>query len=155
MNKPKPAALPYAETVSYWKTGKSQADRRLQEAVSLIEKRGGKIRVAAWGQDPDLGRECYCVQFVFGAEEFRLVWPVLPTRKNRPEDLRSARLQAATLLFYDVKAKLLAAEVLGIRQAFFSQLLLPDGKSVVEHSNDPMALPQILNRGLPAPESHP
>lgn len=132
--------LPMAETVSYWKSGKSTADRRLQETCALIERRGGTIRVAAWGQDPVLQREAYCVQFVHGTEEFRLVWPVLPTRKAT----RSARLQAATMLFHDVKAKIVAAEVLGVRQAFFSHLLLTDGRTVIEHSGDARALPQIL-----------
>jgi hypothetical protein len=56
---------------------------------------------------------------------------VLPSEKGNE---LAARRQAATMLYHDTKAKCLSAVVLGTRIAFFSYLLLPDGRTAAEAS---------------------
>lgn len=154
---PAHTALPFDETVSYWKSGTSSPDKWLSDSAALIAKRGGQLLISAFGVDPTIQREAYCLRFRFKEDLFSLTWPVLPTRLGRPDEQQAARRQAATMLFHDVKAKLLAAEVLGMRRAFFSHLLLGDGRTVVDHAQDVAALPQILEATprLTAPESQP
>ena len=62
---------------------------------------------------------------------------------------RSARIQAATLLFHDVKAKSITAKVLGFRAAFFSYLALPDGRTMAEMATPELvgAFPKLLMEG--------
>ena len=73
--------------------------------------------------------------FEIKGEHFKIIWPVLPSRSK---DEMAARRQAATLMFYDVKAKLMTAGVLGFRTAFFQYVLLPDGRTAGE-----VALPEL------------
>ncbi len=129
----RPHALPFAEDVNYWKTGKSSPDTLVSKAVEIIRKLGGTNIAEAFGSYD--GRAAFIVQFNFGEERFRIAWPCLPQRKA---DERAARIQAATFLFYDVKAKALSAAILGPRAVFIGSLLLPSGKTVTES-----ALPAI------------
>ena len=66
---------------------------------------------------------------------------MLPSR-GRNEG--AARIQAATLIYHDTKAKCLSAVVLGARAAFFSYWMLPDGRTAVEAS-----VPELA-KGIPA-----
>ena len=63
-------------------------------------------------------------------QQFKVVWPVLPTRSGR-DDI-NARRQAVTLLYHDIKAKAMTASILGVRAAFFNYLALPDGRMASE-----------------------
>ena len=81
------------------------------------------------------------IGFEINNDRFKLVWPVLPT-KTKGND-RPARIQAATMLYHDVKARCISATVMGSRKAFFSYLLLPDGKTAAE-----TALSE-LSKGIP------
>lgn len=74
---------------------------------------------------------------------FKLMWPVLPSREG---NVKAARIQAATMLYHDVKAKVVTAKVLGTRAAFFQYLLLPDGRSASEATTPELAnqIPQLL-----------
>ena len=65
------------------------------------------------------------ISFEFEKEQYKVVWPVLP---SRTKDDRAAKIQAATMLYHDIKAKCLSASVLGTRTSFFAFLLLPDGQ---------------------------
>ncbi len=76
--------------------------------------------------------------FSLNGDRFKIIWPVLP---SKCEDEAAARRQAATMLFHDVKAKCVAAQVLGGRMAFFCYLSLPDGR-IVGH----LAAPEIMNQ---------
>ena len=117
--------LPYAEDINYWQTGTSAADTWLDKAKKEIKAAGGKIGNEAFGRD-EAGRAAYMLDFSFGAEHFRVVWPVLPSKSNNE---RAAKIQAATMLYHDVKAKAVSAKVHGARAAFFQYLLLPDGRA--------------------------
>lgn len=122
--------LPYAEDINYWKTGRSDPDVWMQRAKAQIEKLGVKLLSEGYGKSGD--RAAYLLHFEAQGEQFRVIWQVLPTKTG---DERAAKIQAATLLYHDVKAKCLEATVKGARVAFFEYLLLPDGKTASEASN--------------------
>lgn len=121
-------ALPYADEIRYWKTGQSSPDTWIEKTICVIKEMGGSGVSEAFGSSR--GRAAFCLSFEIGDEKFRVIWPVLPVR--RAEDERAARIQAATLLYHDCKAKAIAASVLGARAAFFHALQLPDGRTVGE-----------------------
>ena len=133
--------LPFAEEINYWKTGRSSPDTWIERAIKQIEKLGGKVLTEAFGSEPATGRSAFMIGFEINNDRFKLVWPVLPTKTEGNE--RPARIQAATMLYHDVKARCISATVLGSRRAFFSYLLLPDGKTAAE-----TALSE-LSKGIP------
>lgn len=156
--RPEKDQLPFAEEVSYWRSGSSSPEKWLEGAARLIQKRGGRVLLSASGLDQTTDRLAYCLRFQFQDDVFSVVWPVLNCKRGKPADTETMRKrQAATMLFHDVKAKLMAAEVLGARRAFFAHLVLPDGRTIVDHAQDVAALPQILDSTprLTAPEAQP
>jgi hypothetical protein len=134
--------LPYAESVNYWQTGRSSPDKWIADAKRLIQKAGGQILGEAFGQDGQ-GNAAFMLAFAIGGDNFKIVWPVLKSRTGKEQ---AARIQAATFLFHDVKAKCLSASILGARAAFFSYLVLPDGRAASEASTPELydAIPEIL-----------
>ena len=120
--------LPYAENINYFKTSRSSPDIWMQRAKDQIEKFGGKVLAEGFGSNSE-GQAAYMIGFEMEADKFKVVWPVLPSEDNNE---KSARIQAATMLYHDVKAKCISATVLGARAAFFSYLLLPDGRTAIE-----------------------
>lgn len=130
--------LPYAEGVNYWRTGQSSADTWIDKAKAEIKAAGGKVLADAFGNAD--GRAAYMLHFQFGAESFRVTWPVLPTRTKRDTDERAARIQAATMVYHDIKAKSVSAKVRGFRAAYFEYLMLSDGRTASE-----VAEPEIVN----------
>jgi hypothetical protein len=50
-------------------------------------------------------------------------------------------VQAATMLYHDVKAKAVSAKVHGVRAAFFQYLALPDGRTAAQ-----LAAPDLTDR---------
>lgn len=132
--------LPYAEEIGhYWKTSVSSPDSWLSKTSELIKKTGGIIIAEAFGTAQ--GRGAFMLTFEIKGENYKIIWPVLPSKGNNE---LAARRQAATLLFYDVKAKLMTASVLGFKTAFFQYVLLPDGRTAGE-----VALPE-LTRAFPS-----
>ena len=117
--------LPFAEDTHYWQTGKSSPDTWVEMARKLIVETGGTIQAEAFGQDAT-GLAAYMLGFTLDAETFRIVWPVLTTRKG---NIKAARIQAATMLYHRVKAACMSAAILAGRAAFFSHLVLPDGRT--------------------------
>ncbi|GAI85532.1 unnamed protein product, partial [marine sediment metagenome] len=75
------------------------------------------------------GKAAYMMAFKIGNDSFKVVWPVLPSRTGKPS---AAKVQAATLLYHDIKAKAMTASVLGASVAFFSYMMLPDGRVASE-----------------------
>lgn len=128
--------LPCAEDVNYWKTGKRSPDALLDNASKLIEQVGGHVTGRAMGMS--MGASAVMLGFEIDGEQFRIVWPVLVTSSGE-RDTPAARIQAATFVYHDVKAKCMVAKVLGPRLAFFANLLL-DGRPVAE-----MAAPQLMD----------
>lgn len=133
----------YAEDVgNYWKTGQSAPDTWIDRAKAEIKGAGGKVFSEAYGSDGG-GRSAYMIEFGFGDERFRAVWPVLKSRTNNE---RAARIQAATMLYHDIKAKAVSAKVHGAKAAFFQYLLLPDGRTAAQVATPDIAglYPKLL-----------
>lgn len=140
--------LPYANTLNYWKTGRSSPDAWVEKARRQIEKLGGVVTGEAFGSDGN-GRSAYMLSFEIGGDAFRVVWPVLPVKN--PRDERAARVQAATMLYHDVKMRCLASAVLGTRTAFFAYFLLPDGRQAAEVAAPELARLSPLMLAAPQP----
>lgn len=117
--------LPNAEDLPCWKSGQSSPDAWLEKTVSEIKRAKGQIRQQMWGTDAASQREAFLILFEVAGDLFQLVWPVLPSKTGNE---RAARIQAATLMYHDVKAKCVTARVFGARSAFFQHYLLPDGR---------------------------
>jgi hypothetical protein len=127
----------YAEDVGhYWRTGTSSPDTWIDKARREIAAANGEVLGEAFGRD-EMGRAAFLLEFSFDGERFRIVWPVLESRTGNE---KAARIQAATFLYHDVKARCMAAKVLGKRAAFFNYLLLPDGRTAAQ-----LAAPELVN----------
>jgi len=137
-----PFQLPFAEDVNYWQSGKSPPDAWIDRTKALVKGLGGVILMDAFGSDAS-GRAAFAMQLEIGGEQYKVIWPVLPSRTKNE---RAARIQAATMLYHDVKQRCLSAVVLGARAAFFSYLVLPDGRTAAEVATPELAdsLPALL-----------
>lgn len=137
------ADLPYGEDLNYWKTGRSVPDVWIERTRGVIESLGGQLLQEAFGQETQTGQAAFMLAFEIGGERFKLVWPVLPTKSG---DDRAARVQAASMLYHDVKGRCVRAAVFGARNAFFECLLLPDGRQMMELSAPEVAssVPKLL-----------
>ena len=121
----------FAEDARYFQTSRSAPDTWIERACELIADLGGEVRGHAYGMGLN-GRGSFMLAFEIGGEPYKVVWPVLPAQYSKNE--RAAKVQAATMLYHDIKAKCISAQVLGTRAAFFSYLLLPDGRTAAEVS---------------------
>ena len=120
--------LPYAEDIGhYWQTSQSSPDIWIDRAKKLIESLDGVILAEGFGSVED--KAAYMMAFKIGDDNFKVVWPVLSSKTGKT---LGARRQAATLLYHDIKAKAMTASVLGTKVAFFSYLMLPDGRTTSE-----------------------
>lgn len=126
----------YAEDVNYWQTSTISPDSWIDKAKHEIVTAGGSTGSEAFGNDGD-GRAAFMLEFAFGRDRFRIVWPVLESKTGRD---RAAKIQAATMLYHDVKAKCVSAKVHGARAAFFQYAMLPDGRTAAQ-----LADPEIVN----------
>jgi len=115
------AKTTYAEEVNYWKTGQSSPDTWIDRAKGEIIATGGKVLSEAYGSEMATGRSAFMLSFSFGEDMFKAVWPVLPSKSKNE---KAARIQAATMLYHDIK-----------NSAFFHYLMLPDGRNVSQASN--------------------
>ena len=98
-----------------------------------------------FGRETQAGRSAFMLAFKIDDEQFKVVWPVLPSKSGNE---RAARIQAATMLYHDVKARCVSAKVLGPRAAFFNYLVLPDGRTTVEAASPELVdmLPALFDR---------
>ena len=135
----------YAEEVNYWKTSRTSPDRWVEKAKREIAKAGGVVLGEAFGSESS-GRAAYMLAFEFSGEQFKVIWPVLSTKTGNGS---AARIQAATMLYHDVKAKAVKAKVFGFRAAFFCYLALPDGRTMSEISTPELveSVPRLLMGG--------
>lgn len=124
----------YAEDLNYWKTGTSNPDTIMQNAKSEIESINGVINGEAFMKVGE--RSVYMLTFTIGDDLFKAAWPVLESRTG---NLLAARRQAATMLYHDVKAKVVMAKVMGARVAFMPFLVLPSGRGAAEATNRELA----------------
>lgn len=114
----------YAEDVNYWKSSQTAPDTWIDKAKDEIRKVRGTI--TGEGFLSDGSKSGYMLAFKFGDEAFQAVWDVLPSKTG---NVRAARIQAATMLYHDVKNRCVLVKVKGIRFAFMPYLLLPDGRT--------------------------
>ena len=114
--------LPYAETVSYFQTSQTSPNTWMDKTKRLIKELGGKVIMEGYGNEPQSGRSAFMPAFEVGEDRFKLVWPVLPSRSKNE---RAAKIQAATLMYHDVKARCLSAAIFGAQHSFFAFLQLP------------------------------
>ena len=117
----------YAESMNYWKTSSITPGSWQDKTSQQIKKLGGTVHMIG-EVIHDSGRPAYVILFEIGGDRFQLVWPTLPLKKNTINNRKSAAIQAATMMFHDVKARCLSAYVLGTKKAFFSYYLLDDGR---------------------------
>lgn len=128
----------YAEDVgNYWKTSTAGPDTWIDKTKAEIKAAGGRVIRDAFGNDEG-GNAAFMIEFTFGADAFRAVWPVLPSR-TRAE--RAARIQAATFLYHEVKARCMSAKVLGAKVSFFGYMVLPDGRTASQ-----LAMPELTTQ---------
>ena len=141
----------YAEDVNFWHTGKSDPGKWMDLARKQIIELGGKVKGEGFGSDSE-GRGAFMLAFELEGEMFKIIWPILPTRYRGQES--ATRRQAATMLYHYVKSVALYSVVVGSRAAFFSHLMLPDGRVASQVANDELveALPAmlLLNAGPPS-----
>lgn len=124
--------LIYANDINYWKTGSGSPDNWIEKAKKQIEQLGGNVIAEAFGSES--GRSAFMLGFEIGGEKFKAIWPVLKPKNEK--DYIAAKRQAATMLYHDIKAKCVAATVKGPRAAFFEYLMLPDGRTAAQVSNE-------------------
>ena len=131
--------IPYAEDVSYWKTGSSSPDVWIDKTRRQIEKAGGEVISEAFAAQK--GHEAFLLEFILDGASFKLTWPVLPTKKG---ETLAARRQAATFIYHDVKARCDVVMIRGARFAFLPYLVLRGGRTAGEME------PRELERRMPA-----
>lgn len=141
--------LPYAETMNYWQSSGVSPDSWIEKAKTEISRAGGKILGNGFVNEGTTGRSAFMLAFSFGDDQFKAVWPVLPTKSGNNQ--ASARIQAATMLYHDVKARCVAAKVLGFRSTFFNWLVLPNGQTASEAATPDLmqSIPALLNAPQP------
>ena len=114
----------YAEEVNFWMTGKSSTDVWMERTKKQIVELGGAVKAEGFGSD-DRGRAAFMLGFTIGADSFKIIWPVLQSQTGKA---LAARVQAATMLYHYIKSVCLYAVIVGARSAFFTHLMLPDGR---------------------------
>jgi hypothetical protein len=121
----KKPGLSYAEGLPYWQTSKSGVEswiEKIKKEITRYPSLKGKVVTEAVMTIDDVSS--IVLEFELQGDLFRIQWPVM---KSKSGNQRAEKVQAATMIFYDVKARVITALVLGARAAFLSFLLLPDG----------------------------
>lgn len=115
----------YAEDIGhYWKTSQSSPDTWLENTKKEIRAIGGVIIGEMVGMIN--GKAGLMLEFKADNQHFRIIYPVLPTRKE--SDSIAAKRQAATAMYHEVKALCVSVKFRGITATFHNYLLLPDGR---------------------------
>jgi len=119
----------YAEDVNYWKTSRSDPDSWIEKTVRLITEKGGVVH--HYGAATINGSSAFQIEFSIDSDTFRIKWPALKTQTG---ETRATKVQAATMMYHDVKAKLMNSLIFGAKAGFI-QYLLVDGETVSERQN--------------------
>jgi len=116
----------YAEDLPYWKTSQSAPDKWLERIGDMIRKSGGEVLQQGFLQSN--GRAAYMLMFSLGENRFKITWPVMQSKDQKSD--YAAKVQAVTMMYHDVKNRLVTAMVHGFRAAFLEYFLLPDGRTL-------------------------
>ena len=130
------------EKLPYWKSSKSGPDTWIERTIKLITKFGGELINQASGMDYRSGMAAFLIVFKLQGDIFKIVFPVLEPKKQ--SDMKAAKVQAATILYHDVKSRLISAEILGARNVFFGSLLLENGMTAAEMENPELSVKKIF-----------
>ncbi len=95
----------YAEDLNYWQTSRTSSDTWIEKAKRQITQAGGTVLGEGFGSEAQTGRAAYMIAFQIDGQAFRITWPVLPSRTGKTT---AARIQAATMLYHDIKARCLS-----------------------------------------------
>jgi len=131
------------EKISYWKTSKSSPDTWLDRTVKLIEDYGGTLLNQVQGTDHTTGNAAFMIIFKLEGSTFKVIFPVLKPKNQ--SDMKAAKIQAATILYHDIKARLVSSIILGARNVFFGNLLLDDGMTAAELENPRLSIKKIFS----------
>jgi hypothetical protein len=135
----------YADDISYWKTSKNSADHWMAKTKKMIIEHGGIVISDLCGTIN--GRTAFMINFELENDHYRITFPCLPTRHG--EEL-PAKIQAATLIYHEVKSRIMASLVLGNRSAFFQYLMLPSGRTASEEVDPQRTLEALRIIQLPS-----
>ena len=108
----------------------------MNRILGEITKAAGIVTTKAVVETED--RACIFLEFRFAADIFKIDWEALESRKG---DRKAALIQAAAMIYHDIKAKVVSAQVKGHRKAFIEYLKLPSGYVVADLADD---LPMML-----------
>jgi len=122
---------PYADDLPYFKTSKMASDSWIDKAKVEIVRAKGQVETEAFASGD--GKEAFLLGFSFGEDRFTIHWPVLKPRDIK--DAKAAKVQAATMLYHDVKSRCISARVMGVRSAFMGYLLMANGQTADQVSN--------------------
>lgn len=141
--------LPYAEDIPYFQTSQSGSDTWIERTKKLINDAGGKQIKEAYVDEGD--RSAFMISFVIGSESYKIMWPVLPTKSNKQ---KAAKIQAATLMYHDVKSRCITSMVFGSHTAFLPFLLMADGRTASQVTTPELTngLPGLITLPTPASE---
>lgn len=129
----------YAEDVNYWKSSTSHYDSWMDKTKRLIMSIGGLIGAEAFGAN--FGKSAFFLRFSIDRDSYQITWEVLPSKTR---DDKAAKIQAATLMYHDVKHKVVMAKVKGVRRAFIEYLVLADGTTVGNADTDDLMRAMLI-----------
>jgi hypothetical protein len=134
----------YAEDLPYWQTSKVSAETWREKAEIEIKRAGGMITSS--GDVMQNAKSAVFIAFSLDSEPYRVAFPVLESKKGNQ---KAAKVQAATMMYHDIKARCVALRVLGARTAFGGYRVLPDGRTDGHVSTPELAavLPLMLVGG--------
>lgn len=132
----------YAEDVNYFNTSKTAPDTWIDKAKKEIQSISGKVIQSGYAEQN--GQSAFLLTFQIGVDTFQIKWETLPGRNKGTNDLMRRR-QAATLLYHDVKHKVVMAKIRGIRSTFLEYLTLPNGQTMGETVANVDQFKAILN----------
>lgn len=132
----------YADDLPYWKTSTISPDAWIYKAKEEIRRADGKVESEAFASTDN--KRAFLLTFLFDADKFVIQWPVLQPKSMKDE--MAAKIQAATMLYHDVKSRCINARVMGARTAFMGYLLLDNGQTASQVSNAEylMFVPKVL-----------
>lgn len=136
----------HAEDLNYWKTSRSGADTWIDKAIKELESIGAEVLQYGMVNDVAGGRAAYMIQFSLEGNIYRVVDPIIASKSGSKA---AERIQAATSLYHEIKARAVAFKRKGAMAAYGAYLLLPSGRTVSESTSAELvnALPSLLTGG--------
>ncbi|MHC1733425.1 MAG: hypothetical protein AB9888_15510 [Bacteroidales bacterium] len=119
-----------AEYTNYWRSSRNPAEYWIDKAVAELKKIDATIKSQYFGDED--GKSAYVLTVSIEGNDYRIVWPVMPCEYASDDNRKAARVQAATMIYHDIKARCISSQAIGIRTAFMPFLVVNNGKSLCE-----------------------